>query len=260
MSQRTVGIDMTKSEVRSLLVYGATGKAGHLVVERASAQGWAVTAFVRNPAKVPEVLRSKVAVFKGDLRDAASISTAIRTCRPHAIIDASSASPFGHAKGQSANNADRVIITRATMEALDADGRLSDCVLLIIGGQLLPEPGGTINSWPIAALAWLLRTFVARKSWREMERGLRWCFEDTPPAFRFVYARMGYMVEAPSRGLLRPEPTLNNIQRGSVSYVDLAEALTLLASDEMRTWERKALYFNYAHVGATRGHKTPSPT
>jgi putative NADH-flavin reductase len=58
------------------------------VVEGARAQGWAVTAFVRNPAKAPEVLHAKVAVFKGDLRDAASISTAVRTCRPHAIIDA----------------------------------------------------------------------------------------------------------------------------------------------------------------------------
>jgi putative NADH-flavin reductase len=80
---------MTKSEVRNLLVYGATGKAGRLVLERASAQGWAVTAFVRNPAKVPEALRSKVTIYKGDLCDAASVSTAVRTCRPHAIIDAS---------------------------------------------------------------------------------------------------------------------------------------------------------------------------
>ena len=85
-----------------------------------------------------------------------------------------------------------------------------------------------------------------------MERMLRWCFEDTPPTFRFVYARMGQMVEAPSRGLLRPETTLNNIQRGSVSYVDVAEALMQLASDEMRTWERKAIYFNYGRGEATR--------
>jgi NAD(P)H-binding len=241
------GIDMTESKVRNLLVYGATGKAGHLVVERALAQGWAVTAFVRNPAKVPEALRSKVTIFKGDLCDAASISAAVRACRPHAIVDASSALPFGHAKGQPRNNADRGVITRATVEALDDDGRLNDCVLLIIGGQLLPEPGGTINSWPVATMAWLLRTFVARKGWREMEQVVRCCFEDTPSTFRFVYARMGQMVEAPPRGLLRPETTSNNIQRGSVSYVDVAEALMQLANDEMRTWERKPLYFNYAN-------------
>jgi hypothetical protein len=234
--------------VRNMLVYGATGKAGHLVVERALTQGWGVTAFVRNPAKLPERLRTQVTIVKGDLCDAASVSAAVHSCRPNAIVDASSALPFGHAKGQPVNNADRAVIIRATVEALDAGGRLKDCVLLIIGGQLLPEPGGKINRWTVAALAWVLRTLVARKGWREMEQMLRWCFEGTPPTFRFVYARMGQMVEAPSRGQLRAEATLNNIQHGSVSYVDVAEALVELAGDEGRTWERKALFFNYPNT------------
>jgi len=242
---------MPKSMVRTMLVYGATGRAGHLVVERAIMQGWAVSAFVRNPAKIPEVLRSKVTIVEGDLCNAASISTAVRSCRPNAIVDASSALPFSHVKGQPANNADRGIVVKATVEALDADGRLKDCVLLIIGGQLFPEPGGTINSWSVAAVAWVLRTFVARKGWRDAEKTLRWCFEDTPPEFRFVYARLGHMVIAPSNGTLRPEETLNNIQHGNVSYVDVAEALVQVASDEQRTWERKALFFNYVNAEAT---------
>ena len=232
-----------------MLVYGATGKAGRLVVERALEQGWAVSVFVRNPDKLSQALRSKVNTVKGDLCDAASISAAVRSCRPNAIVDASSALPFGHAKGQPANNADRGIINRATVEALAADGRLSDCVLLTIGGQLVPEPGGTINSWSVAATAWVLRTLVARKGWRQMEQVLRWCFEETPPAFRFVYARLGHMDEAPSRGTLRPEPTLKNIQHGSASFVDVAAALVQLAGDPERTWERKALFFNYASAG-----------
>jgi hypothetical protein len=228
-----------------MLVYGATGKAGRLVVERALLQGWAVSAFVRNPNKMPEPLRSKVTIVQGDLCDAASIAAAVRASRPNAVIDASSALSFGHAKGQPANNADRGVITKATVEALDADGRLSDCVLLIIGGQLVPEPGGTINRWSVAAMAWVLRTFVARKAWRDAETVLRWCFDGSPRAFRFVYARLGQMVEAPSHGTLRAEATLNNIQHGSASYVDVAEALVQLAGDEDRTWERKALFFNY---------------
>ena len=231
-----------------MLVYGATGKAGRLVVERALMHGWSVSAFVRNPDKLPEALRSKVTIVKGDLSDEGAISAAVRSCRPNAIVDASSALPFGHAKGQPANSADRGIIVKATVEALDADGRLTDCVLLIVGGQLLPEPGGTISSWSVAATAWVLRTFVARKGWREAERALRWWFEGTPASFRFVYARMGHMVESVSRGTLCAEATLNNIQHGSVSYVDVAEALVQLASDGERTWERKALFFNYARA------------
>jgi putative NADH-flavin reductase len=229
-----------------MLVYGATGKAGRLVVERALAQGWAVTAFVRNPDKVPEAVRSRVTIVKGNLSDAASVAGAVHACRPVAIVDASSALPFGHAKGQPANNADRVVLTKATVEALGADGRLADCVLVVIGGQLIPEPGGTINSWSVATMAWVLRTFVARKAMREAEQLLRWCFDGAPAAFRFVYARMGQMVEASSRGTLRAETTSNNIQHGSASYCDVADALVQLAGDEARTWERKALFFNYA--------------
>ncbi|MGA3122750.1 MAG: NAD(P)-binding oxidoreductase [Polyangiaceae bacterium] len=231
---------------RTMLVYGATGRAGRLVAERALSEGWAVSAFVRNPDKVPEALRSKVTLVKGDLRDAASVSAAVRSTRPNAIVDASSALPFGHAKGQLANNADRGTITKATVQALDVDGRLTECVLLVVGGQLIPEPGGTIDKWSVAAIAWVLRTFVMRREWREAQEVLRWCFDDAPPAFRFVYARLGHMVEEPSRGALRAEPTRNNIQHGSVSYCDVADVLVRLASDKERTWERKALFFNYA--------------
>jgi putative NADH-flavin reductase len=232
---------------RTLLVYGATGKAGSLVVENALQNGWAVSAFVRNPQKISEATRSKVNVIQGDLSDAPAVAQAVRSCQPHAIIDASSALPFGHAKGQPANNANRGVITHATIEALEADGRLADCVYLIVGGQLVAEPGGKINKASVAALSWVLRNIVVRKGWREMEEVLRWTFQDTPHAFRFVYARMGQMVVAPSQGKLLPEPTLNNIQHGTASYIDVAEAFVQLAGDETRRWERKAIFFNYAN-------------
>lgn len=231
--------------MKNMLIYGATGKTGRLVMARALEEGWAVWAFVRNLNKVPEALRSRVTILKGDLCDAAAVAAAVRSSQPNAIVDASSALPFGHAKGQPANNADRGIVVRATVDALQSDGRLEDCVLLIVGGQLLPEPGGAIHKWSMAALAWLLGAVVARKAWREATELVRWCFQDTPPHFRFVYARMGSMVEEPTRGTLRPEPTPNNIQRGRASYCDVADAFVRLAADETRAWEREALFFNY---------------
>ncbi len=242
--------------MRMMLVFGATGKAGRLVVARALEEGWAVTAFVRNPSKVGEALRSKVTVVKGDLCDAAAVAAVVRSSRPDAIVDASSALPFGHAKGQPANNADRGTLTRATIEALEAERRLADCVLVVVGGQVVREPGGTIESGSVAALAWVLRNVVARKALREAEELVRWCFQDTPSAFRFIYARLGQMVEQPSRGPLQPGPTLHNIQRGSASYCDVADALVRLAGDGARTWERKALYFNYASGAKKTGVET----
>jgi hypothetical protein len=229
-----------------MLVYGATGRAGRLVVERALADGWAVTAFVRNPDRVPEALRAKVTVVKGNLSDGDAVAAAVRSSRPDAIVDASSALPFGHAKGQPRNDADRGILTRATVNALESEGRLAACVFLIVGGQLVREPGGSIDSVRVATMAWLLRTVFMPAMLREAEELVRWCFEGTPSGFRFVYARMGQMVEAPSRGSLRAEPTLKNIQRGSASYCDVADAFVRLAGDPGRTWERKAIYFNYA--------------
>jgi nucleoside-diphosphate-sugar epimerase len=232
--------------MKTMLIYGATGKAGRLVVERALRSGWAVSAFVRNPDKVPEALRAMVTLLKGNLNDAESVASAVRSSRPDAIVDASSALPFGHAKGQPANDADRGLVTKATVSALEADGRLGDCVLLVVGGQLIPEPGGTIEKWSVALFAWVLRNIVARKPVREAEQLLRWCFQESPAAFRFVYVRMGQMVEEPSRGTLRAEPTKGNIQHGKASYCDVADAFVELAGDAARTWERKALFFNYA--------------
>lgn len=227
-----------------LLVYGATGKAGKLVVRRALAEGWKVAAFVRNEGRVEEAVRPQITIVKGDLCDAAAVTDAVRSVRPDAIVDASSALPFGHARGQKPNDADRTVFIQATVAALQADGRLSECVLVIVGGQLIREPGGTIDSWPVAALAWVLRNVVARAQVAREEGMLRWCFDE--PGLRFVVARMGQMLETPPRGTLVPEPTANNIQRGSASYGDVADALVRLAGDGERTWERKAVYFNYA--------------
>ncbi len=114
------------------------------------------------------------------------------------------------------------------------------------GGQLIPEPGGTIDKWSVAATAWVARTLLMPKQFREALEVVRWSFLEAPPAFRFVYARLGQMVEEPSRGSLRAEATPNNIQRGSASYCDVADVLLRLASDETRAWERKAIFFNYA--------------
>jgi uncharacterized protein YbjT (DUF2867 family) len=49
----------------TMLIYGATGRAGRLVAERALSEGWAVSAFVRNPQRVPGALRSRVTLIAG---------------------------------------------------------------------------------------------------------------------------------------------------------------------------------------------------
>ena len=223
-----------------MLVLGATGRAGLLTVQRALAEGWSVCAFVRNPARLPDDVRVRVTVHEGNLNSAASVSAAVKAFRPNAVVDASSALPIGQPKGTQANDADRGTVLKAVVSTLEEDGRLSDCLLLIVGGQLVAEPGGTINSWSIAALACVLRLALGKK-WREMQASLDWLWEGAPPALRFVYCRMGYMVEKPTQGTLEAQTTKDNIQHGEVAYTDVADALVALAGDEKRTWDRRAI-------------------
>ena len=186
-----------------------------------------------------------VVVITGDLGDSQALSLAIKQSRPDALIDASSAIPFGHKKGQPANSADRAKMLPVIVAALAEDQRIAACNVIIVGGQLLPEPGGAINNWGAWLLAGLLKHVVARALWHDTENAIHWLFTDSPPALRFSMARMGQMVEEPPRGVLQPEPTLNNIQRGTASFVDVGAALVELAGDTSGTWSRKALFFNY---------------
>jgi putative NADH-flavin reductase len=231
-----------------MLVFGATGKTGGAVVQAALAAAWRVTVFVRNPDKVPAALlathAAALTVVQGDLNDCAAVAAAVRAAAPTAVVDASSALPFPARTPP--NNADRNGLLRATVEALQADGRVADCVLLLVGGQLVPEPGGDIASWGVAAMAWVLRTLVAPSLFREAQKGLDYLFLESPPALRFTMLRMGFIDEARSRGALRAEATPGNIQRGTASACDIGAALVALAAGEERQWDRKAIYFNYA--------------
>lgn len=60
-----------------VLVAGATGKTGSLVVAQLKEKGYPVRAFVRNAARAAERLGPDVEAAVGDLRDPASISAAL---------------------------------------------------------------------------------------------------------------------------------------------------------------------------------------
>ena len=60
-----------------VLVAGATGKTGSLVVAELQAQGYPVRAFVRDAAKAADRLGEDVEAVVGDLRDPASIAAAL---------------------------------------------------------------------------------------------------------------------------------------------------------------------------------------
>jgi putative NADH-flavin reductase len=59
-----------------VVVFGATGRTGRLLVEGALARGHDVTAFVRAPDKLG-VLRDRVRVAQGDVLDGGAVSDAV---------------------------------------------------------------------------------------------------------------------------------------------------------------------------------------
>lgn len=61
----------------NVTVFGATGAIGQLVVTDLLDAGHAVTAYVRNPAKVPTTWEEHVRLVVGEITDAAAIDTAV---------------------------------------------------------------------------------------------------------------------------------------------------------------------------------------
>jgi putative NADH-flavin reductase len=62
----------------NVTVFGATGAIGSQVVDQLRSRGHAVTAYVRNPAKVPAAWAKDVAVVVGEITDATTIDHAIQ--------------------------------------------------------------------------------------------------------------------------------------------------------------------------------------
>ncbi|MGW8653678.1 NAD(P)-dependent oxidoreductase, partial [Nocardia salmonicida] len=61
----------------NVTVFGATGAIGSLTVDRLLAAGHTVTAYARNPAKVPDRWGDRVRVVIGEVSDAAAIDQAV---------------------------------------------------------------------------------------------------------------------------------------------------------------------------------------
>lgn len=62
----------------NVTVFGATGAIGSRTVDELLDRGHTVTAYVRNPAKIPATWGEKVRVIVGEITDAAAIDTAVR--------------------------------------------------------------------------------------------------------------------------------------------------------------------------------------
>lgn len=63
-----------------VLVFGASGKTGRIIVKKLLKEGYPVRAFVRNLRKVSDISHPGFTVSQGDVRNAKSVEDAVKDC------------------------------------------------------------------------------------------------------------------------------------------------------------------------------------
>jgi putative NADH-flavin reductase len=99
----------------NVTVFGATGGIGSQVVDQLRTRGHAVTAYLRNPAKVPATWGDEVTVVVGELSDAAAIDRAVQGA--DAVVSA-----LGPNLSRSATGLPLIEGTRSIMAAMQRHG------------------------------------------------------------------------------------------------------------------------------------------
>ena len=206
----------TDNALSKILVLGATGGTGRLIVKEAIARGHAVTALVRSAEKAGDLKGANLVV--GDVRDVGTLRNALKG--QDAVISAlgTPASPFREV----------TLLSTATRALVTADERVSRLVTITgIGAGDSAGHGGFLFDKLIYPL--LLRHVYADKNRQEAivkTSGLDW-----------VLVRPAVLNDKPGRGAVRALTDLSDFHGGTVSRGDVARfVLDQVQSDQ---WVRQ---------------------
>ena len=209
----------TPSAPSRILVLGATGGTGRLIVRQAIERGHDVVALVRSPERAHDMKGARLVI--GDVRDEAVLRGAL--AGRDAVVSAlgTPASPFREVTLLST-------ATRALVRAMKAEQVARLVCITGIGAGDSAGHGGFLFDRLIFPL--LLRHVYADKNRQEAilrESGLDW-----------VILRPAILNDKPGRGAVRALTDLSGFHGGSVSREDVAR-FTL---DQLRagTWLHRA--------------------
>ena len=187
-----------------VVVFGATGRTGRLLVEGALARGHDVTAFVRAPNKLG-ALRDRVQVVHGDVLDGGAVSDAVDG--QEAVLVALAG---GGTKAAEQVNAQGTLNVIRSMQRYSAR-RL---VVLSAGGT---QPGRDPN------LPWFFERIVkplflknVLADLRRMEISVRQSELD------WTLVRAAQLVDGPARGAYRAEPGYSMPGGTKIARADVA--------------------------------------
>ncbi|MCS3728032.1 NAD(P)-dependent oxidoreductase [Bradyrhizobium betae] len=200
-----------KTTQPKILVLGATGATGRLIVSQAVARGYDVTALVRSADKARDLEGAKLII--GDARDAAALREALRG--RDAVVSAlgTAASPFREVTLLST-------ATRALVSAMKAE-QVSRLVCITgMGAGDSAGHGGFLFDKLIFPL--LLRKVYADKDRQEAivrNSGLDW-----------ILVRPSVLSNKPGRGTIRALTELSGFHGGTISR----DAVARFALDQVR--------------------------
>jgi uncharacterized protein YbjT (DUF2867 family) len=202
-----------------ILVLGATGGTGRLIVKEAVSRGWDVSALVRSPDKARDLNRAKLIV--GDARDEKALREALKG--RNAVVSAlgSPVSPFREVTLFSA-------ATRALVNAMKAEHVSRLVCITGIGAGDSAGHGGFLYDNLIFPL--LLRKVYADKDRQEAivrSSGLDW-----------VLVRPSILNNKPGSGNVRALTDLSSLHGGTISREDVAKFVLDQVPDD--TWLRRS--------------------
>lgn len=199
----TLTNDGAKASPSKILVLGATGGTGRLIVAHALARGHQVTALVRSPEKAGDLKGARLVV--GDVRDENALREAVKG--QGAVVSAlgTPASPFREVTLLST-------ATRALVNAMKAE-RISRLVCITgMGAGDSAGHGGFLFDSVIFPL--LLKKVYADKNRQEAivrDSGLDW-----------VLVRPSVLNNKPGRNTIRALTDLSGFHAGTISREDVA--------------------------------------
>ena len=193
----------TLSQSKKILVLGATGGTGQLIIRQALAKGYDVTALVRSPEKGAGLTGVKLAI--GDARDEAALRQAIRG--QDAVVSALGTPPSPFKEVTLLSTA-----TRAVVNAMQAEGVSRLVAITGIGAGDSAGHGGFAFDHLILPL--LLRHVYADKNRQEAiirQSGLDW-----------TLVRPAVLNDKPGKGAPRALEDLSQFHGGTIARADVA--------------------------------------
>lgn len=197
-----------------IIVFGATGRTGREVVRQASARGHSVTAFVRNPARLPAGLAQEV--IEGDVLDGEKVASVI--AGNDAVLSA-----LGTA------NLKRSELLEAASKNIVAGMMLHSVRRLIVLGAAGAAPGAGKYQNALTNIAfWLIRSTLLRQPFRSQEAQERVL---TASEVDYTIVRPAQLTDGPLTKKYRVLPDALPSRGVRISRADVAHFMVLELTD-----------------------------